>query len=166
MGRVKNKIKHKSLRVGQYIFSFLKWVFIALVTGAIGGAIGGAFRFCVDLVTKVRTAHEFLIYFLPLAGVVIVFLYKISKLKDKADTNLVIRSIRSDTKVPLVLAPVIFISTVLTHLFGGSAGREGAALQMGGSIGYYAGKLLRLDDRDLLCTKSHLYISSFLSRRR
>lgn len=165
MGRVKDKVKRKSIRVGQYISSFLKWVFIALVTGAIGGAIGGAFRFCVDLVTKVRTAHEFLIYFLPLAGVVIVFLYKISKLKDKADTNLVIRSIRSDTKVPLVLAPVIFISTVLTHLFGGSAGREGAALQLGGCIGEQVGDLFRLDEKDMhicvLCGMSGLFSALF-----
>ena len=130
MGKVKHKVLHKTKRVWQYIFSFLKWVFIALITGAIGGGIGGLFRFCVDIATKVRHAHEYLILFLPLGGLFIVFLYHITKLSENADTNLVIKSIRSDERVPMLLAPVIFVSTVITHLLGGSAGREGAALQL------------------------------------
>ena len=165
MDRIKQKISYKSKRVLQYIASFLKWVFIALFTGAIGGAVGGMFRFCVDYVTKAREAHEFLIYFLPLAGVVIVFLYKITKLSENADTNLVIESIRSDKKVPIVLAPVIFISTVITHLFGGSAGREGAALQLGGCIGEQVGDLFKLDEKDMhisvLCGMSGLFSALF-----
>ena len=80
MQRAKDKVLHKLHRVSQYIISFLKWVFIALVTGAIGGAAGGVFRFCVDLVTDVRRNNEYLIYFLPIAGLLIVFLYKITKL--------------------------------------------------------------------------------------
>ncbi len=165
MSRIKEKMLYKSRRVLQYVFSFLKWVFIALITGAIGGAIGGAFRFCVDIMTDVRTSHEFLIYFLPLAGLVIVFLYHITKLSEEADTNLVIKSIRSDTKVPLLLAPVIFLSTVLTHLFGGSAGREGAALQLGGCIGEQVGDLFHLDEKDMhicvLCGMSGLFSALF-----
>ena len=165
MERVKNKLVYKFKRVLQYMFSFMKWIFIALVTGAIGGAIGGMFRFCVDIATDVRNAHEFLIYFLPLAGLVIVFLYKITKLTQQADTNLVIRSIREDTKVPLLLAPVIFLSTVLTHLFGGSAGREGAALQLGGCIGEQVGDLFHLDEKDMhicvLCGMSGLFSALF-----
>lgn len=163
--QVKNKITHKLHRVGQYVVSFLKWVFIALITGAIGGAIGGAFRFCVDYVTKVRTAHGFLIFFLPLAGLFIIFLYRITKLKKDADTNLIINSIRSDEKVPMRLAPVIFVSTVVTHLFGGSAGREGAALQLGGCIGEQVGSLFKLDEKDMhicmLCGMSGLFAALF-----
>ncbi len=165
MSKVKNKIVHKLHRVGQYVASFLKWVFIALVTGAIGGAAGGVFRFCVDYVTKVRNANEFLICFLPLAGLVIVFLYKITKLYNDADTNLVIKSIRSDTKVPVLLAPVIFVSTIITQLFGGSAGREGAALQLGGCIGEQVGDLFHLDEKDMhicvLCGMSGLFSALF-----
>ncbi len=165
MDTVKQKLSYKSKRVLQYIASFLKWVFIALFTGAIGGAVGGMFRFCVDYVTSTRQAHEFLIYFLPLSGLVIVFLYKITKLSENADTNLVIESIRSDKKVPLVLAPVIFISTVITHLFGGSAGREGAALQLGGCIGEQVGDLFKLDEKDMhisvLCGMSGLFSALF-----
>lgn len=165
MDKVTSKLKHKLHRVFQYVVSFLKWVFIALITGAVGGGIGGLFRFCVDIATKVRHAHDYLIFFLPLGGLVIVFLYKFSKLSSKADTNLVIKSIRSDTKVPLVLAPVIFLSTVITHLFGGSAGREGAALQLGGCIGEQVGDLFKLDEKDMhicvLCGMSGLFSALF-----
>lgn len=165
MGRIKQKISYKLKRVWQYIVSFLKWIFIALITGAIGGAIGGMFRICVDFATKVRYAHEFLIFLLPLGGLLIVFLYKITKLSDNADTNLVIKSIRCEEKVPLVLAPAIFISTIITHLFGGSAGREGAALQLGGCIGEQVGDLFKLDEKDMhisvLCGMSGLFSALF-----
>lgn len=165
MQKAKDKVLHKLHRVSQYIVSFLKWIFIALVTGAIGGATGGIFRFCVDLVTDVRMNNEYLIYFLPLAGLVIVFLYKITKLSQNADTNLVIESVRSEDKVPVRLAPVIFFSTVVTHLFGGSAGREGAALQLGGCIGEQVGDLFKLDEKDMhicvLCGMSGLFSALF-----
>lgn len=165
MERAKKKLSYKSKRVAQYVASFVKWVFIALLTGAVGGAVGGAFRFCIEYVTQVRTAHEFLIYFLPFAGLVIVFLYKISKLTHEADTNLVIKSVRENIKVPLVLAPVIFVSTVLTHLFGGSVGKEGAALQLGGCLGKQVGSIFHLDDTDMhiaaLCGMSGLFSALF-----
>ncbi len=165
MENVKSKLRRKFHRVFQYIVSFMKWVFIALVTGAIGGAIGGLFRFCVDIATQVRRAHEFLIFLLPLGGLLIVSLYKIAKLSSDADTNLVIKSIRSDTKVPLVLAPVIFLSTIITQLLGGSAGREGAALQLGGCIGEQIGDLFKLDEKDMhicvLCGMSGLFSALF-----
>ncbi|MBE6824309.1 MAG: chloride channel protein [Ruminococcaceae bacterium] len=165
MSKIKGKLLHKAHRVWQYIVSFLKWVFIALFTGAIGGAVGGAFRFCVDYATKLRQANEFLIYFLPLGGLLIVLLYKISKLSDDADTNLIIKSIRSDEKVPITLAPVIFLSTIITHIFGGSAGREGAAIQLGGCIGEQIGDLFKLDEKDMhicvLCGMSGLFSALF-----
>ncbi len=165
MGAVKEKFIHKLHRVWQYIVSFLKWVFIALFTGAIGGAVGGAFRFCVDFATKLRQSNEFLIFFLPIGGLLIVLLYKISKLSDKADTNLILKSIRSDEKVPVRLAPVIFLSTIITHIFGGSAGREGAAIQLGGCIGEQIGDLFKLDEKDMhicvLCGMSGLFSALF-----
>lgn len=165
MDNAKGKVKHKLHRVWQYIVSFLKWVFIALITGAIGGAIGGLFRFCVDIATQTRNAYEFLIFFLPLGGVIIVFLYKLARLSSDADTNLVINSVRSEDRVPMILAPVIFLSTIITHLFGGSAGREGAALQLGGCIGEQVGDLFKLDEKDMhiciLCGMSGLFSALF-----
>ncbi len=165
MEKAKSKVLHKLQRVWQYIVSFLKWVFIALITGAIGGAIGGLFRICVDFATGFRSENSFLILFLPLGGLVIIFLYKVTKLSSKVDTNLVIKSVRSEEKVPLVLAPVIFVSTVITHLFGGSAGREGAALQLGGCIGEQVGDLFKLDEKDMhicvMCGMSGLFSALF-----
>lgn len=165
MENVKQKLTYKSKRVVQYGAAFLKWVFIALLTGLIGGAVGGAFRFCIEFVTEIRTANEFLIYFLPFAGLLIVFLYKISKLTEEADTNLVLKSVRENVKVPFILAPVIFVSTVITHLFGGSVGKEGAALQLGGCLGKQVGGLFHLDDADMriaaLCGMSGLFSALF-----
>ena len=138
---------------------------IAFITGAVGGLVGSAFDKSVELVTGLNTHNSWLLYLLPLGGVAIVLLYHISKIPDETGTNHVIDSIRSDKDVPLLLAPLIFISTVITHLFGGSAGREGAALQLGGSIGSQVGKILRLDEKDMhlviMCGMSGVFASLF-----
>lgn len=128
---------------------FIKWIIIAFIVGAVGGIVGSVFHICVDMVTEIRIKNSFLIYFLPLAGLFIAGLYKISKASDGVDTNCVIEAVQTDRNVPLKMTPLIFISTVITHLFGGSAGREGAALQLGGSIGYNIGKVLKLTKREL-----------------
>ena len=128
MNELKEHTIHNASRVRQYILSFLKWTLIALVTGAVGGALGAAFRWAINLVTDVRLTNPWLHYLLPVGGLIIAFLYRVTKLSGHADTNLIINSVREEGRVPLLLAPVIFLSTVITHLFGGSAGREGAAL--------------------------------------
>ncbi len=131
----------------KYVVTFLKWCFIAFVVGVAGGLVGTAFHKSVDYVTEIRMSHNWLILLLPVGGVFIVALYKILKVKE--GTNRVIESVRTDKKVPILMAPLIFVSTVITHLLGGSAGREGAALQLGGSIGYQLGKIFRLDEKDM-----------------
>lgn len=67
--------------------------------------------------------------------------------KNDKGTNMVLSTIHAETELPFKMAPLIFISTTLTHLFGGSAGREGAALQLGGSIGNQLGRWFRFDER-------------------
>lgn len=141
----------------KYILIFLKWVGIAVATGISGGLVGTAFHKSVELVTEVRTAWPFIIYLLPISGLAIAWIYRFFKL-ESVDTNRIISSVRSDKKVPIALAPAIFVSTVLTHLFGGSAGREGAALQLGGTIGYHLGRLFRLTEKD-----SHLIVMCGMS---
>jgi len=128
--------------------SSLKWIFLAIIVGAISGSFGTFFYFSLNYVTTLRINNPWLIYFLPIAGLCIVFLYRISKDEKDTGTNLVLSAIHSDEYIPFRMAPLIFISTTLTHLFGGSAGREGAALQMGGSLGNYLGRLFKLDDKD------------------
>ena len=162
---IKSVVKHDSKRTSQYILSFFKWVLIAAVTGVIGGGIGTAFRYAIDYVTAFRMEHSFLVYLLPLGGMIIAFLYRVTKLSGHADTNLIISSVRTDEKIPILLAPVIFLSTVITHLFGGSAGREGAALQLGGCIGSFIGRTVRLNEKEMpiavMCGMSGLFCALF-----
>ena len=134
--------------------------------GTICGLVGTAFHICVEYATGFRESHHPIIYFLPLAGVVIVFIYRICGIRHSKGTNLVIGSIRSvENEIPSRMAPLIFVSTVITHLFGGSSGREGAALQIGGSIGVSIGKILKLDESDkhilTLCGMSAVFSALF-----
>lgn len=130
------------------LMSFGKWLILALVTGAVVGVVGVMFLFSINFVTDLRKAHEWLIFLLPLSGLLIVLLYHLSGVKKPQGTDLVLQAVRSPEPIPFRMAPLIFISTVLTHFCGGSAGREGAALQLGGSIGFSLGKVFRLDEKD------------------
>ena len=144
---MKDIIVQKSKSSLNYIKTFVKWCLIAIVVGAAGGFVGTAFHKSVDYVTEVRHVNGWLVLLLPIGGVIIVALYKLCK--TNAGTNRVIESVRTNKKVPILMAPLIFVSTVITHLLGGSAGREGAALQLGGSIGYQFGRIFRLDEKDM-----------------
>ena len=165
MDGIKKVLSHNAVRVRQYAFSFVKWILFAALTGALGGGIGTAFRYSINYVTNLRLDTPWLCYLLPLGGLVIAFLYRVTKLSGHADTNLIINSVRTDGKLPILLAPVIFVSTIITHLFGGSAGREGAALQLGGSIANQLGRWFKLDDADkrvvVLCGMSAAFSAVF-----
>lgn len=141
-----------------YILAFVKWIVLALVVGIIGGILGSVFHISIDYVTALRTEHGFLIYLLPIGGVLIAGMYFLFGSKVRIDTNRVIESIRRDKKIPIVMIPLIFFSTVITHMLGGSAGREGAALQLGGSIGYNFGRIFRLKKNDM-----HIIVMSGMS---
>lgn len=145
MESIKINCKHAGLS----LLNFIKWILAAALVGSIGSGIGGGFHILLDCVTEVREEHSWIIFLLPVAGVLIALMYYLCRKKGNLDTNRVIEAVYTQDKVPLVLAPLIFVSTTLTHLFGGSAGREGAALQLGGSIGYNLGRLLRLNEDDL-----------------
>lgn len=165
MEQFKKTILHDAKRVRQYIVSFFKWTLIALITGGVGGGLGAGFRYAVTFVTDFRTENSWMCYLLPVGGVAIAFMYRATKLSGHADTNLIINSVREEGRVPIRLAPVIFLSTVITHLFGGSAGREGAALQLGGCIGSFIGRGVRLNEKDMhlavMCGMSGLFSALF-----
>lgn len=127
---------------------FVKWTVISLITGAAGGVVGGIFGHGIRLAAGFFRGCGWLLYLLPVSGVIIVFLYQITKQEKNKGTNMVLEAISSDKKVVMTTGPLIFVSTVLTHLTGGSAGREGAALQIGGSLGTLLGRLWKLDERD------------------
>ena len=132
----------------RYINVFIKWTFLSLLVGVLCGLTGTFFHISVDWVAEKFSAHPLLLYFLPIGGVLIAFLYRIFKSEGKMDTNRVIDSIRKDAKIPFVMVPLIFVSTVISHFLGASVGREGAALQIGGGIGYNTGRLFRLRKTD------------------
>ena len=125
----------------------LQWFFLAIPTGLACGLVGTLFHLSVERVTELRAGQPWLLFLLPAAGLLITALYKVTKCEG-VGTNNVIRAVQSGEPVSILLVPAIFLGTVLTHLCGGSAGREGAALQMGGSIGWNVGALLHLKDHD------------------
>lgn len=156
-------IKNKLKSAYNYVQTFLKWTLIAVLTGAVSGFVGMAFHVSVEVATEIRGVHGSILYLLPLGGIIIVVIYKLCNYNKGTDA--VISSIRSDESVSPVMAPLIFISTVITHLCGGSAGREGAALQIGGSIGSSIGKLISLDEKDMhlivMCGMSGVFSALF-----
>lgn len=160
MERLKERVAH----IGQYAVTLLKWMVLGGVIGLVGGIIGSLFHIGVDTATQVRLAHSWVLYLMPVGGLAIVGLYRLTKTEGKG-TNDVIASVHFGEQVPGLLVPVIFVSTVITHLCGGSAGREGAALQIGGGLGYEAGKLLHLGEKDLplatLCGMSGVFSALF-----
>ena len=126
------------------IFTFFRWLTFSVLSGVVIGSAGILFHYCMTWANDARTANPVLILLLPVAGLVIVGAYHLLHDEKDTGTNLVLAAIHSGENIPLKMAPLIFVSTVMTHLFGGSAGREGAALQLGGSIGNSLGRLFRL----------------------
>ena len=140
--------EHGHTRVGLYVQAMAKWLAVALVTGVCCGVVGSLFHIGVERATELREQHPWLLWCLPAAGLVIVAFYKLTKTEGQG-TNDIIDAVHHGKPLSIWLLPAIFLGTILTHLCGGSAGREGAALQMGGTIGRHAGNLFNLDDRDL-----------------
>lgn len=122
------------------------WLVLAGLTGVILGVFGGLFGRSITMVTAYRVSHPWMLYLLPVAGLVIVAMYQMDPYK--VGTNRILEGIQSGAFIPLCMAPLIVISTIVTHAFGGSAGREGAALQLGGSITGTIGKWLKLGEYD------------------
>lgn len=151
--------------LGSRLFIFLKWSLFSILSGIIIGGIGTLFYFCMAYATETRADYPWLIFFLPAAGIFIVGAYYLMHDEKDTGTNLVLSAIHSGESIPLKMAPLIFISTVLTHLFGGSAGREGAALQLGGSIGNSLGRVFRFDEKDqhvmIMCGMSAAFSALF-----
>ncbi len=161
----KKFIRTYSKKAWLHIRRFTKWTLISICTGIIVGAISTLFAFLMNTATDYRSNNDYIIFFLPFAGLVTVFLYSIFNYKNDKGTNLVLSTIHAKSEIPLKMAPLIFITTLLTHLFGGSAGREGAALQLGGSIGNQIGRILKLDAADkrvvVLCGMSAAFSAVF-----
>ena len=128
------------------MLAIVKWAVIGVVVGLIVGGISALFAKCLNYVTDFRMNNEWMVYLLPIGGLAIVGFYKLLKSENDKGTNVVLSSISSDDDVPIKMAPLIFVGTTVSHAFGASVGREGAALQLGGSIGNQLGKWFRFDE--------------------
>ena len=137
-----DKLQHPE----QYVKTFLKWTLLGLLMGAIGGLLGAVFHHALHFVTHLRGEHTWLIFLLPVAGITTVALYRLLKMQGNRGTNEIIDATLDGHPVSPAVAPAIFCATAMTHLFGGSAGREGAALQLGGSTASMLARLFRLGE--------------------
>jgi H+/Cl- antiporter ClcA len=128
----------------------LKWTLISLPLSLVVGSLVALFLWLLQWVTLYRMAHPWLLFLLPVMGVVIYYLYRLWGKNAEAGNNLIIEEIHTPGGgVPTRMAPLIFITTLLTHLAGGSAGREGTAVQMGGSMAHLLGRLFQLSAADM-----------------
>ena len=161
----KGRLLHSGIHILSHLRLLLRWVFYSVLMGVLVGFIGIAFVYAIQWVTTFRTGHWWTVLTLPAGGLLIVWLYRISHDQNDKGTNMVLASLRAETELPMQMAPLIFISTVVTHFCGGSAGREGAALQLGGSVGSVLGRVFRLAERDkqvlMLCGMSAAFSAIF-----
>ena len=134
----------KLQRPKKYVFWTWKWCFLGVLMGAIGGVLGAVFHHVLHFATHLRLAHPWLVLLLPLGGLMSVVWYRLLKLRKNRGTNEIIDAVLDGEELKPQIAPGIFGAAILTHLFGGSAGREGAALQLGGSAASILSKLLGL----------------------
>ncbi len=148
-----------------YARAFVVWVLMAAAVGAVCGLVGGAFAITVEGATHLRQYTSWLPWLMPVAGLLIAGLYHLLKLPLSIGTDEIIKTVQTQDGVSIKMAPAIFLSTVLTHLTGGSAGREGAALQLGGSIGVAMSRMVKPlnDNRRIfqLCGMAALFSALF-----
>jgi H+/Cl- antiporter ClcA len=132
------------------VASAAKWSLLASLVGVLAGSASAAFLALLTIATAFRMAHPWLLWLLPLCGLLVGFVYHKWGKSVERGNNLILDQVHKPAGlVPLLMTPFILISTVLTHLFGGSAGREGTAIQMGGSLAAWLGRRLNLHYEDL-----------------
>ena len=146
--RLRDRLRGQFHLLASYAIALVKWLVFAGLTGSIIGGVGAAFHLALEHAAEFRAEAGWPLYLLPAAGLLIVWSYRVTDMQDDKGTEYIIRSVRDGNHLRLRTALLIFFGTVLTHFAGGSAGREGAALQLGGSISNNVGRLLRLDDKD------------------
>lgn len=129
-----------------YIF---KWFCISLIIGALVGTASAGFLQSLEWATHFRENHIWMIAFLPIAGFLVGLLYYYFGKDVEAGNNLLLENIHEPKEIiPFKMAPFVYLGTIVTHFFGGSAGREGTALQMAGAIADQLTKPFKLDQNE------------------
>ncbi len=143
-----------------YIQICFKWCLFAIATGLACGLAGTGFYLLIVRANNLRGEHPYLLWFLPIAGLVIVKFYHMLDIPEDKGADLIFDSVREKNHVPLSVILTSGICTIITHLFGGSAGRVGVALQIGGGIASGLSKLFKLNPKDrslfIMCGMSGL----------
>lgn len=151
--------------IRNYGLDFAKWILCAVLIGAVCGEIGVAFYRCVAAAGSLFKAYDWLLYLLPAAGLIIAGLYKLLGLEGERGTNDVFDAVREGKNPTVKMSLAVFAGSALTHLCGGSSGREGAALQIGGGVSGMIGSLLGMKGRDMriitLCGMSAVFSALF-----
>lgn len=128
----------------------IRWTILDIPLALIAGSMVALFLWLLDKVTLLRWQQPWLLYLLPVAGIGIYFLYKKLGKNSEAGNNLIMDEIHQPGGgVPARMAPLVLFTTVVTHLFGGSAGREGTAVQIGGSMANMLGRWMKLTEKDI-----------------
>ena len=142
------KYQDKFDRSEDNFLHFAAWMCAGIAIGFVVGLVGIAFHLVLEWATEFRMEHPMILWLLPLGGLAIVLAYRFAGMEKDRGTNFILVAVRSNEAVTIKTAPLIFFSTVVTHLLGGSAGREGAALQLGGSIASSFGRMWELNEKE------------------
>jgi H+/Cl- antiporter ClcA len=138
-----------SLKLKKILLTIFKWLFICFLTGILSGSASAFFLVSLEFVTQYRIQHDWIIWLLPFGGLLIGLAYYYWGDSVVKGNNLLLEEYENPQKViPLKMAPLVLFGTLLTHLFGGSAGREGTAVQMGGAIADQFTKIFNLDNSE------------------
>lgn len=126
-----------------------KWIFICFLIGVLSGSASAFFLAALEWVTQFREKSAWIIWLLPIGGLLIGLSYHYYGNDVVKGTNLLLEEYENHQKtIPLKMAPMVLIGTLITHLFGGSAGREGTAVQMSGAISDQFSRLFKLENSD------------------
>ena len=155
----------RTRRIQAYATLFAKWSACALLIGLACGAAGAGFHHAVELAGEGFRHFDWMLYLLPVLGLVIVFLYRTAGVQKDRGTNLVLANLRNGEHAFFKAAPLIFVATALTHLGGGSSGREGAALQIGAGISSLVSRAFKFRGKDVrvatMCGMAGLFSAVF-----
>ncbi len=154
MVKIRHLLKIKSIIEQLSVLKFsTKWIFICLIVGILSGSASAIFLFSLEWATNWRESHVWIILFLPIAGLTIGLTYHYWGQSVIKGNNLLLDEIHEPKNIiPFKMLPLVLFSTIITHLFGGSSGREGTAVQMGGTIADQLTKVFKLlpEERKIL----------------
>lgn len=145
----RSRWQSEAIEQAELVVHLVRWIVLGAISGVLAGLSSFVFLEGLDRVTRFRVAHEWLLFLLPAGGLVIGLAYHLLGGRAGQGNSLLIDEIHEPTEwVPRRMAPLVLLGTWVTHLFGGSAGREGTALQMSGSLTDMVSRALGLDDDD------------------